>query len=101
MRVNRRKFLAGTAAMAGAAAFPTPSIAQSKPIKIGLLADKSGPLAEGGIQTEQGITVFLKSKNFTLAGRKIDFIVADTGGSPAQTKTKVQELIERDRVDFV
>jgi len=98
---SRRQFLAGTAAVAGTAALPMPSIAQNKSIKIGLLADKTGPLAEGGIQTEQGITVFLKSKNFTLAGRKIDFIVADTGGSPAQTKTKVQELIERDRVDFV
>ena len=101
MRLNRRKFLAGTAAMVGAGAFPKPSIAQPKPIKIGLLADKSGPLAEGGIQTEQGITVFLKSKNFTLAGRKVDFIVADTGSRPAQAKTKAEELIERDRVDFV
>ena len=101
MRSSRRKFLAGTAAVVGAAAFPMPSIAQAKSIKIGLLADKTGPLAEGGIQTEQGITVFLKSKNFMLAGRKVDFIVADTGSSPAQAKTKAQELIERDQVNFV
>lgn len=101
MRVNRRKFLAGTAAIAGAAAFPMPSIAQAKSIKIGLLADKSGPLAEGGIQMEQGITAFLKDRKFTLAGHKIDFIVADTGSSPAQTKTKAQELVERDSVNFI
>ncbi|HEV2162258.1 MAG TPA: ABC transporter substrate-binding protein [Stellaceae bacterium] len=101
MRVNRRKFLAGTAAIAGAAAFPMPSIAQAKSIKIGLLCDKTGPLAEGGIQMEQGATVFLKSKNFTLAGSKVDFVVADTGSSPAQAKTKAQELIERDGVNFI
>ncbi|MGH6968411.1 MAG: ABC transporter substrate-binding protein [Stellaceae bacterium] len=101
MRVNRRKFLAGTAAIAGAAAFPMPSIAQAKAIKIGLLADKSGPLAEGGIQMEQGITSFLKSRDFKLAGRKVDFVVADTGSSPAQAKTKAQELIERDGVNFI
>jgi branched-chain amino acid transport system substrate-binding protein len=101
MRFSRRKFLAGTAAVAGAAAFPMPSIAQTKSIKIGLLADKSGPLAEGGIQMEQGITLLLKSKDFRLAGHKIDFIVADTGSSPAQTKTKAQELVERDKVDII
>ena len=101
MHLNRRKFLAGTAAVAGAAAFPMPSIAQTKSIKIGLLCDKSGPLAEGGIQMEQGLTAFLKDKKFTLAGHKIDFIVADTGSSPAQTKTKAQELVERDNVNFI
>jgi branched-chain amino acid transport system substrate-binding protein len=101
MRLNRRKFLAGTAAVAGAAAFPMPSIAQSKAIKIGLLADKSGPLAEGGIQMEQGIAAFLKDKKSTLVGHKVDFIVADTGSNPAQTKTKAQELVERDAVNFI
>ena len=87
--------------MAGAAALPVPSIAQARSVKIGLLADKTGPLAEGGIQMEQGITAFLKSKNFTLAGRKVDFVVADTGSSPAQAKTKAQQLIERDNVNFI
>jgi len=73
----------------------------AQPVRIGLLTVKTGPLAEGGIQMEQGITAFLKSKNFTLAGRKIDFIVADTGGNPAGTKTKAQELVERDNVNFI
>lgn len=101
MPVNRRNFLAGAAGVAGAAAFPMPSIAASRTVKIGLLCDKSGPLAEGGIQMEQGMAAYLKSKKFMLAGHKIDFIVADTGSSPAQTKTKAQELVERDHVDFI
>jgi len=62
---------------------------------------KTGPLAQGGIQMEQGVVTFLKEKNYTMAGRKVDFISADTGGNPAGTKTKAQELVERDKVDVI
>src|SRR5882762_3661816 len=97
IRLGRRAFLAGAAATA----LPLPAIAQSAPIRIGLMTVKTGPLAEGGIQMEQGILTFLKEKNNTLAGRKVEFISADTGGSPAGAKTKAQELIERDKVDVI
>src|ERR1043165_2234457 len=101
IRLNRRKFLAGTAAGTAATAIGMPAIAQGAPFKIGLLTVKTGPLAQGGIQMEQGISVFLKQKNNTLAGRKIEFISADTGGNPAGAKTKAQELIERDKVNVI
>src|SRR5690242_13661166 len=100
-RISRRKMLAGTAALAGASAFPMPSIAQNAPFKLGLLTVKTGPLAQGGIQMEQGVQVFLKQHNNMMGGRKVDFISADTGGNPAGAKTKAQELIERDKVDVV
>jgi len=100
-RISRRKMLAGTAAVAGASAFPMPSIAQNAPFKLGLLTVKTGPLAQGGIQMEQGVLVYLKQKNNMMGGRKVDFISADTGGNPAGAKTKAQELIERDKVDVV
>ena len=102
-KITRRKFMAGTAAGAAVAAakFPTPAIAQAAPFKLGLLTVKTGPLAQGGIQMEQGVLTYLKEKNYTMAGRKVDFISADTGGNPAGTKTKVQELVERDKVDTI
>ena len=102
-KVTRRKFMAGTAAGAALATlkFPTPAIAQAAPFKIGLLTIKTGPLAQGGIQMEQGIGLFLKHKNNTLSGRKIEFISADTGGNPAGAKTKTQELVERDKVNVI
>ena len=81
--------------------FPTPAIAQAAPFKLGLLTVKTGPLAQGGIQMEQGVLTFLKEKNNTFAGRKVEFISADTGGNPAGTKTKAQELVERDKVDTI
>jgi branched-chain amino acid transport system substrate-binding protein len=97
--LDRRKFMAAGAA---ATAFPfAPAIAQAAPFKIGLLTVKTGPLAQGGIQMEQGVSVFLKDKANTLAGRKIEFIPADTGGSPAGARTKAQELIERDKVNII
>ena len=96
-KLRRRSFLAGTAA----ASLAMPAIAQAAPVRIGLLTVKTGPLAQGGIQMEQGTNLFLKDRNFTLAGRKVDLVVADTGGNPAGTKTKAQELIERDNVDMI
>src|SRR5262244_2025284 len=101
IRFNRRTFLAGTAAGTTAAAFGMPAIAQGAPFKIGLLTVKTGPLAQGGIQMEQGIASFLKEKSNTLASRKMEFISADTGGNPAGAKTKAQELIERDKVNVI
>ena len=102
-KVTRRKFMAGTAAGAVAATFkfPAPAIAQAAPFKLGLLTIKTGPLAQGGIQMEQGVITYLKEKDYTFAGRKVDFVSADTGGSPAGAKTKAQELVERDKVDTI
>src|SRR3954452_15482604 len=100
-RISRRKLLAGATAIAGASAFPMPSIAQNAPFKLGLLTVKTGPLAQGGIQMEQGVLIYLKEKNNMMGGRKVEFFSADTGGNPAGAKTKAQELIERDKVDVV
>ena len=102
-KVSRRAVLAGTAAGAAAALtrFPTPAIAQAAPFKLGLLTVKTGPLAQGGIQMEQGVITYLKETNYTIGGRKVDFVSADTGGNPAGAKTKAQELVERDNVDVI
>jgi branched-chain amino acid transport system substrate-binding protein len=101
--LDRRALLAGAAAGTAAAAlrFPAPAIAQGAPFRIGLLTVKTGPLAQGGIQMEQGVATFLKEKGSTLAGRKVELLVADSGGNPAGAKTKAQELIERDRVNVI
>ena len=100
-RYSRRHVLAGATALAGASSFPMPAISQAKPFKLGLLTVKTGPLAQGGIQMEQGVVTYLKEKNYMFGGRKVDFISADTGGAPAGTKTKAQELVERDQVDAI
>jgi branched-chain amino acid transport system substrate-binding protein len=102
-KVTRRALLAGTAAGAAAALgrFPSPAVAQPAPVKIGLLTVKTGVLAQGGIQMEQGVQTFLKETNNTMAGRPVELVVGDTGGAPAGAKTKIQELVERDKVDVI
>ena len=104
MRIGRRTVLRGMLATgAGAAAWqsPLPAIAQGTAFRIGLLTVKTGPLAQGGIQMEQGIAAFLKENAGELGGQKVELLVADTGGNPAGAKTKAQELIERDRVNVI
>jgi branched-chain amino acid transport system substrate-binding protein len=103
MAVKRRTVLKGMLATgASVATLKMPAVhAQGSPFKIGLMTVKTGPLAQGGIQMEQGILTLLKEKSNTLAGRKVELLVADTGGNPAGAKTKAQELIERDKVDVI
>jgi branched-chain amino acid transport system substrate-binding protein len=101
MTIERRTILKAGLASAASVAMPSVLRAQAAPFRIGLLTVKTGPLAQGGIQMEQGLTVFLKEKNNTLSGRKIELIVADTGGNPAGARTKAQEVVERDKVDII
>ena len=103
-KFSRRALVRGTVAAGAAAALgrlPKPAIAQTPSIKVGLLTVKTGPLAQGGIQMEQGVLSFLKDNNTMMGGRKVEFVSADTGGNPAGAKTKAQELVERDRVDVI
>jgi len=85
-------------ALAVLAILPGAALAQSEPLRIGFLTVRTGPLAAGGKQMEDGINLFLKERNHTLSGRKVEIIFADTAGQPAQAKTKAQELVERDKV---
>jgi branched-chain amino acid transport system substrate-binding protein len=99
--LSRRSLICRAAGAAMAAGLPLPAIAEQKPVKIGLLTVKTGPLAQGGIQMEQGVALFLKHRQNRLGGRPAELTIADTGGNPAGAKTKAQELIERDGVDMI
>src|SRR5258708_981018 len=89
------------AAAAVTLASPLPGAAQGEPLRLGFLTVRTGPLAAGGAQMEQGILLFLKERNNAIAGRKVELSIADTGGNPAQAKTRTQELIERNRVHAI
>jgi branched-chain amino acid transport system substrate-binding protein len=103
MAMHRRKLLKGVAASgASLAVLKAPYVqAQTGPVQVGFLCVKTGPLASGGIQMEQGINVFFKERGNKLAGRPIELHVADTGGNPAQARTKTQELVERLKVSVL
>jgi len=99
MSFTRRRFIRATGAAAAAAALP--ARAQAGPIRVGLVTVKTGPLASGGIDMERALVQYLSERNNTLAGRKVELIVADSGGVPAQARTKIQELVERDNIHLM
>jgi branched-chain amino acid transport system substrate-binding protein len=96
MSFTRRRFI--QAAGVSALGVPFSAKAQSGPIRVGLVTVKTGPLASGGIDMERALEQYLKEHNNTMAGRKVELIVADSGGVPAQARTKIQELVERDKI---
>jgi branched-chain amino acid transport system substrate-binding protein len=71
-------------------------------LKIGLVAPFSGPFADYGKQMNAGIKAYMAQHGSEVAGRKIDIITKDTGGSgPEAAKRLSQELVSRDKVDFL
>src|SRR5947208_16588379 len=98
MTVRRRTVLKGMLAASALVAAPAILRAQSGPMKIGFLTVKTGPLASGGIQMEQGLTLFLKERGNKLAGRNVEVFTGDTGGDAGVTRTKLQEMVERNQV---
>jgi branched-chain amino acid transport system substrate-binding protein len=103
MKLSRRQFV-GSVAGAGIASLATPNLVRAEsggPIRIGMLAAKTGPLASGGIDMDLALTMFLKERAYTIAGRKVEAFVADTAGTPATARSKTQELIEKDDVHCI
>ncbi len=103
MSISRRQFVSSVAG-AGIASMAAPDLVfaqNSGPIRVGLLAAKTGPLASGGIDMELAATMFLKERDNTLAGRKVELIVADTAGVPATARTKAQELVEKNNIHCI
>jgi len=98
MAFDRRRFIQVSGAGAAALGFPLIARSQSGPIRVGLMTVKTGPLASGGIDMERGLVQYLKERNYTMGGRKVELFVADSGGVPAQSRTKIQELVERDKI---
>jgi branched-chain amino acid transport system substrate-binding protein len=72
------------------------------PIKIGVVAEFSGPFADYGKNIENGMKTYLKLHGDTYAGRKVELLVRDTTGpAPDVAKRLAQELLTRDKVDFL
>src|ERR1700730_18401400 len=88
MAFTRRSFIQAAGSGLGAAALGLPVMvrAQTEPIRIGLLTVKTGPLASGGIDMERALMQFLREHDNTLAGRKVELVVADSAGVPAQAR---------------
>ncbi len=71
-------------------------------IKVGVVAAFSGPFADYGKQIEGGIKAYMHQYGDKVAGKKIEIIIKDTTGpAPDVAKRLAQELVIRDKVDFL
>src|SRR5215469_13082898 len=71
-------------------------------VKIGVVGPFSGSAADYGKQMEAGMKAWLKLHGDTMAGHKVQILVRDTGGpNPDVAKRLSQELVARDKVDFL
>ena len=97
------KFTTIAAALAASAtlAFAPGAYAQDT-IKVGVIAPFSGPFADYGKQMEGGIKAWMAQHGDSVAGKKIQVIYKDTTGpAPEVAKRLAQELVVRDKVDFL
>src|SRR6185437_7190512 len=84
-----------------AAALPAPAQAQDT-IKIGLLLTYSGPFADNARRIDNGVQLYINQHGDSVAGKKIEIIKRDTtGAAPDIAKRLAQELVTRDKVDFL
>jgi len=71
-------------------------------VKIGVVAEFSGPFADYGAQIVGGMKAYLKLNGEVYAGKKIELVIRDTtGAAPDIAKRLAQELITRDQVDIL
>jgi branched-chain amino acid transport system substrate-binding protein len=96
-----KKALASLAAVGMLGMTATAALAQET-IKVGLVAPFSGPFADYGKQMEGGIKAYMKEHGDKVAGKKVEIIIKDTTGPvPEVAKRLAQELVVRDKVDFL
>ena len=84
------------AAYGAGAQSPGPSL------KIGFVAPMSGAGAEWGLRMYEGAQAYIREHGDTVAGRRVQMIVRDTTGPlPDVARRYSQELVARDKVEFL
>ena len=96
-----RKTLLGLASAAALVAATAAASAQGT-VKVGVIMTLSGQFADAGIQMRNGVQTYMKQFGDTVAGKKIELIIKDSGGmAPDVAKRLAQELVVRDGVDIL
>lgn len=92
-----RMALLGTVLSFGAA-----TAGAGETVKIGVVAEFSGPFADYGAQILGGMKAYLKQNGEVFGGRKVELVIKDTtGAAPEMAKRLAQELVTRDNVDIL
>ncbi len=71
-------------------------------IKVGIVGPFSGPFAHYGKLFRDSVEAYVAAQSGKLAGHDVQFIYRDTGGpNPGNTRNLAQELIVREKVDYL
>ena len=99
-RLSRRQVLGLLAAPAMAAVRPALA---ADPVKVGLVLTMSGPFASSGEIMANAAKLYLATEGrAVLGGQPVELIIRDDGGTnPDTAKRLVQELMTRDRVQYL
>jgi branched-chain amino acid transport system substrate-binding protein len=99
IEMDRRQFLKNTtAAVAAAGVGAAPwraAMAQSGPIKIGLLAPLTGVVASGGKEMVEGVQFYLEQVKNEMGGRKVELVIEDDASNPDTALQKARRLVEQ------
>jgi branched-chain amino acid transport system substrate-binding protein len=99
--MNRAMHIGG-AALAAAVSLSAAPVRAEDVVRIGVVAEFSGPFADYGAQIVGGMKAYLKQNGDVFAGKKIEIITRDTTGpAPEIAKRFAQELATRDNVDIL
>lgn len=101
--LKRRTVLASLLAAAlGSAGLASVAHAADDTVRIGVIATYSGAYADYGRQFDAGIALYLKEHGNKLGGKTVEIIKKDTNGAaPEVAKRVAQELVVRDKVNFI
>ncbi len=91
----------GAAALTVAALIPTPAPAQTKDVKVALIAPLSGPWARQGDLVRKGAEMAIDDINQAggikaLGGAKMKLVIADTGDTAEKAKDAAQRLMSQE-----
>ena len=105
-RVDRRAMLSGTAALLAAPYVMSPARAEAPAINVGVILPLSGPNAQFGINSRNGIELAADDINAAggiaeLGGAKINLIVADATSTPTTAGNVAQRLISQQDITAV
>lgn len=102
--MDRRSFIkaAGTTALASTGPWYLKSgLAQSGPIRIGLLAPLTGVVASGGREMVEAFNFFWDANGKKAGGRDIQVIVEDDASNPDTALQKARRLVEQANAHFL
>ncbi len=101
--ISRRGLLAGATALAGAAALARPAIAQTGPIRVGILHSLSRTMAISETTLKDVMLMLIAEQNRKggLLGRQLEPVVVDPASNWPLFAEKARELISINRVSAV